>query len=51
MPVLENSLAKLLWDFGLVTESHHLSNHPDMVLYDYSRSVIQCFEVYPVQHM
>ena len=34
MPVSENSLAKLLWDFGLVTEGHHLSNCPDMVLFN-----------------
>ena len=45
MPVSENLLAKLLWDFGLVSEGHHLSNRPDMVLYDYNHSVIQCFEV------
>ena len=45
MPVCENSATKLLWDFGLVTESHHPSNHPDIVLFNCRRSVIQCFEV------
>ena len=45
LPVSENSVAKLLWDFGLVTESHDPSNRPDVVLFDYEKSVIQCFEV------
>jgi len=41
----ENSGAKLLWDFGIVTEGHVLSNRPDIVLYDYGHSTIKCFEV------
>ena len=45
MPVSENSMVKLLWDFGIVTESHVLSNRPDIVLYDYEHSAIKCFEV------
>ena len=43
--VLENSIEKLLWDFGPVMESHHLSNHPDIMLFDYGNSAIHCFEV------
>jgi len=42
VPVSENSTAKLLWDFSLVTETHHLSNRPNV---DYAKSAIQCFEV------
>ena len=45
MPVCENSAAKLLWDFGLVTGNHHSSNRPDIVLFDFRKSSIQCFEV------
>jgi len=45
MPVSENSGAKLLWDYGIVTEGHVLSTCPDIVLYDYESSAIQYFEV------
>jgi len=45
MPVSESSMAKLLWDFGIVTEGHLLSNRPDIVLYDFEHSAIKCFEV------
>ena len=45
MPVSEGSMVKLLWDFGIVTEGHVLSNRPDIVLYDYEHSAIKCFEV------
>jgi len=34
-PVIDNSLAKILWDFSLTSENHHLINHPDIVVFDY----------------
>ena len=33
LPVVENSPAKVLWDFSLTSENHHLSNHPDIVVF------------------
>jgi len=38
MPVSESLAAKLLWDFSLVTETHHPSNRLDVVLFDYAVS-------------
>jgi len=43
MPVSESLAAKLLWDFNLVTETHHPSNTLDVVLFDYAKSATQCF--------
>ena len=39
-PVLESSVAKILWDFSLHTVHNHSSNHPDIVLFDYQRKQI-----------
>ena len=33
LPVIENDDAKLLWDFGMVTDNHVTSNRPDIVLF------------------
>ena len=44
-PVVENSNAKLLWDFSLVSASHHPSNRPDIVLFDYQNKKILFIEV------
>ena len=44
-PVVENSNAKLLWDFSLVSASHHPSNRPDIVLFDYQHKKILFIEV------
>ena len=44
-PVVEISNAKLLWDFGLVSASHHPSNRPDIVLFDYQNKNILFIEV------
>ena len=44
-PAVENSNAKLLWDFSLVLASHHPSNRPDIVLFDYQHKKILFIEV------
>ena len=44
-PVVENSNAQLLWDFCLVSASHHPSNRPDIVLFDYQNKKILFIEV------
>ena len=44
-PVVENSNAKLLWDFSLMSASHHPSNRPDIVLFDYQNKKILFIEV------
>ena len=44
-PVIENSLVKILWDFNLVSESHHLSNRPDIVVFNYVKKTILFIEV------
>ena len=36
---------KILWDFSLESDHHHLSNHPDIVVFDYSKQLIQFIEV------
>jgi len=33
LPVVENDVAKILWDFGLYTSAHLLSNRPDIALF------------------
>lgn len=45
LPVVQTTTAKLLWDFSLVSASHHLSNRPDIVLFDYSKKIILFIEV------
>ena len=45
-PVIENESAKLLWDFSLVSEGHHSSNRPDLVLFDYSKRTIMFIEIF-----
>ena len=44
-PVLESSVAKILWDFSLHTVHNHSSNRPDIVLFDYQRKQIYFIEV------
>jgi len=34
--VVESSTVKILWDFSLQSVSYHLSNRPDIVLFDYA---------------
>ena len=36
---------KILWDFCLHSASNHLSNRPDIVLFDYSQKKIYFFEI------
>ena len=33
--VIESVTVKILWDFSLQSASHHLSNRPDIVLFDH----------------
>jgi len=49
-PVIENSLAKILRDFSLTLEFHHLSNRPDSVVFDYEKKNIVCRDILPYQH-
>jgi len=44
-PVVENATAKILWDFSLISEGYHLTNHPDLVLFDYDKKAILFIEV------
>ena len=44
-PVIESSIAKILWDFRLVTTSNHPSNRPDIVLCDFHRQEIFLIEI------
>ena len=41
--MIETSQVKILWDFSL---DHHLNNHPDIVVFDYSKQLIQFIEVF-----
>ena len=43
--VVESSAVKILWDFSLQSASHHLSNRPDIVLFDYDLKKIYFIEV------
>ena len=45
LPVTENGDAKLLWDFGLITDNHVASNRPDVVLFHKQESRIIFFEI------
>ena len=36
---------KILWDFSLESDHHHLNNCPDIVVFDYSKQLIQFIEV------
>ena len=45
LPVTENSDAKLLWDFSVVTDNHVASNRPDIVLFYKREGRIIFFEV------
>lgn len=44
-PVLESSVAKILWGFGLRTAHNHGSNHPDIVLFAYQWRQIYFIEI------
>ena len=44
-PVIESSIAKILWDFRLVTTHNHPSNRPDIVLYDFHQQEIFFIEI------
>ena len=44
-PVIETSTVKILWDFSLQWTGHHLSNRPDIVVYDYLKQLILFLEV------
>ena len=44
-PVVETPQVKILWDFSLVSENHHLSNRPDIVIFDYLKQLILFVEV------
>ena len=43
--MIESSIAKILWDFGLVTTHNHPSNRPDIVLYDFHQQEIFFIEI------
>ena len=43
--VVESSAVKIMWDFSLQSASHHLSNRPDIVLFDYDLKKIYFIEV------
>ena len=43
--VIESSTVKILWDFSLQSASHHLSNRPDIVLFDYVVKKIDFIEL------
>ena len=43
--VVESLAVKILWDFSLQSASHHLSNRPDIVLFDYDLKKIYFIEV------
>ena len=47
LPVVENAYgdAKLLWDFGLITDNHVASNRPYIVLFHKQESRIIFFEI------
>jgi len=45
LPVTENGDAKLLWDFGLITDNHVASNWPDVVLFHKQESRIIFLEI------
>ena len=45
LPVVENEVAKVLWDFGLYTDVHVSSNRPDIVLFLKKEERIIFFEV------
>jgi len=45
LPVTENSNAKILWDFGLVTDNPISSNRPDIVLFYKQEQRIIFFEI------
>ena len=48
LPVVENGDAKLLWDFGLITDNHVASNRPDIMLFHKQEGRIIFFEIsYP----
>ena len=44
-PISENGNAKLLWDFGVVTDHHVESNRPDVVLFYKQEKRIIFFEI------
>ena len=45
LPVVENGDAKLLWDFGLITDNRVPLNRPDSVLFHKQENRIIFFEV------
>ena len=36
-PVIDTSTVKILWDFSLQSTGHHLSNRPNIVVFDYRK--------------
>ena len=44
-PLIESPTAKILWDFRLVTNFNHPSNHPDIVLHDFCQQEIFFIEI------
>ena len=44
-PVIETSTVKILWDFSLQSTGHHVSNRPDIVVFDYLKQLILFLEV------
>ena len=45
LPVIESPTVKILWDIKLVTTLNHPSNHPDIVLYDFSKQELFFIEI------
>ena len=44
-PVIKTSTVKILWDFSLQSTGHHLSNRPDVVVFDFLKQLILFLEV------
>ena len=45
LPVTESPTEKISWDFSLVTNYHHSSNCPDILLYDFCQQQIFFVEI------
>ena len=43
--MIESPTAKILWDFTLVTNFNHPSNHPDIVLYNFHQQEILFIDI------
>ena len=44
-PAIETSQVKIWWNFSLESDHHHLSNCPDVIVFDYLKQLILFIEV------